>query len=149
MERPVGLILSFLCVQWCGLIGVHGLSETAQLEISGGPSGGDPIQITTECKCEGGDVMKFTVSSFCHYKFVEKISQVDGTYLPDILTESDLLPNAFNWDQNNALCDGDLEYKSGKLHVTFSISRKCGVNMPSGKTPMVGQPCDHAIVHKQ
>ena len=69
MERPVGLILSFLFVQQCGLIGVHGLSETAQLEISGGRSTSDPIQITTECKCEADDVMKFTVSYYCLCEF--------------------------------------------------------------------------------
>lgn len=57
MERPTGLILSILCVS-----NVRGLSETARLEINGQKSMQKPIEIITDCKCNHGEVMKFTVS---------------------------------------------------------------------------------------
>ena len=74
MERPRGLILSILSASLVHL-SVQ-LSETARLEISGIDDKTNQIRmqetlyVTTECKCNKGEIMKFNVSDE-----IKKLSQ--------------------------------------------------------------------------
>jgi len=45
----------------------------------------------------------------------------------------------YRWDKKSILCNGELNYNSttAELQVWFEVGRKCGVNMPSDRTPEV------------